>query len=197
MTEDACHRNPLVVMILPYIRGHQRDCTLLALVDHCETALQSLVSGSAMSRAFGKNFLVMNGLYQLQHQLLSEHDLYLSISPMDIHIQLGARVVGSNDVARDASLASYYLDWNNLMQTTEQDVAELLADFWRRVTSTEKVDWAASVLGVILPLQKGAVVSAYRAQVSITHPDKGGSHEAFVEVRQAYEILLAQCRNDE
>jgi hypothetical protein len=197
MAEDARNRNPLVVMILPYIRGHQRGCTLLALVNHCEAALQSLVSGSAMSRAFEKNFLVMNGLYQLQQQLLSEHGLYLSISPMDIHIQLGARVVGNNDVARDASLASYYLDWNNLVQTTEQDIAELLADFWRGVTSTEKVDWAASVLGVILPLQKGAVISAYRAQASITHPDKGGRHEDFVDVRQAYEILLAQCRNDE
>jgi hypothetical protein len=116
---------------------------------------------------------------------------------MDIHIQLGARVVGNNDVARDASLASYYLDWNNLEQTTEQDIAELLADFWRRVTSTEKVDWATSVLGGILPLQKEAVISAYRAKASITHPDKGGSHEDFVDVRQAYEILLAQCGNDE
>jgi hypothetical protein len=197
MAEDAYNRNPLVVMILSYIRGHHRGCTLLALVNHCEAVLQSLVSGSAMSRAFEKNFLVMNGLYQLQHQLLSEHDLYLSIAPMDIHIQLGTRAVGNNDVARDASLASYYLDWNNLVQTTEQDIAELLADFWRRVTSTEKVEWAASVLGVISPLNKGAVISAYRAQASITHPDKGGSHEDFVEVRQAYEILLAQCRNDE
>ena len=116
---------------------------------------------------------------------------------MDIHIQLGTRVVSNNEVARDASLASYYLDWNNLVQTTEQDIAELFAVFWRRVTSTEKVDWAASVLGVILPLQKEAVISAYRRQASITHPDKGGSHEDFVEVRQAYEILLAQCRNDE
>jgi hypothetical protein len=197
MAEDAYNRNPLVVMILSYIRGHHRGCTLLALVNYCEAVLQSLVSGSAMSRAFEKNFLVMNGLYQLQHQLLSEHDLYLSIAPMDIHIQLGTRAVGNNDVARDASLASYYLDWNNLVQTTEQDIAELLADFWRRVTSTEKVEWAASVLGVISPLNKGAVISAYRAQASITHPDKGGSHEDFVEVRQAYEILLAQCRNDE
>jgi len=74
------------------------------------------------------------------------------ILPLDIHIQLGARVVGNNDVARDVSLASYYLDWNNFVQTTEEDIAELLADFWRRVTSTEKVAWAASVLGVILPL---------------------------------------------
>jgi hypothetical protein len=73
----------------------------------------------------------------------------------------------------------------------------LLADFWQRVNSTEKVDWAASVFGVILLLQQGAVISAYRAQASITHPDKGGRHEDFVDVRQAYEILLAQCRNDE
>jgi hypothetical protein len=196
MADDAYNRNPLVVMILPYIREHQHGCTLLALVNHCEAALQSRVAGSAMSRAFEKNFLVMNGLYQLQHQLLSEHDLYLSISPMDIHIQLGTRVVGNNDVARDASLASYYLDWNNLVQTTEEDIAELLADFWRRVSSTEKVDWAASVLGVILPLQKDTVISAYRARASITHPDKGGRHEDFVDVRQAYEILLAQCHND-
>jgi hypothetical protein len=196
MADDAYNRNPLVVMILPYIREHQHGCTLLALVNYCEAALQSRVAGSAMSRAFEKNFLVMNGLYQLQHQLLSEHDLYLSISPMDIHIQLGTRVVGNNDVARDASLASYYLDWNNLVQTTEEDIAELLADFWRRVSSTEKVDWAASVLGVILPLQKDTVISAYRARASITHPDKGGRHEDFVDVRQAYEILLAQCHND-
>jgi hypothetical protein len=196
MADDAYNRNPLVVMILPYIREHQHGCTLLALVNHCEAALQSRVAGSAMSRAFEKNFLVMNGLYQLQHQLLSEHDLYLSISPMDIHIQLGTHVVGNNDVARDASLASYYLDWNNLVQTTEEDIAELLADFWRRVSSTEKVDWAASVLGVILPLQKDTVISAYRARASITHPDKGGRHEDFVDVRQAYEILLAQCHND-
>jgi hypothetical protein len=96
---------------------------------------------------------------------------------------LGARVVGNNDVARDASLASYYLDGNNLVQTAEQDMAELLADFWRRVSSTEKIVWAVSVLGVIAPLQKGAVICACRAQASITHPDKGDRHEDFVDVR--------------
>jgi len=198
-TEGPSDRNPLVVTILAYIRHHPGGCTLFDVVSHCDQVLQSLASDSVLSRAFEKNFFVMNGLYQVQNQLWAEHNLYLSISPMDIHILPStalpkAESVAKTEVARDASLASYYLDWNNLTETTEQDIAVLLKYFWQRLASTEQVDWAVSVLDVKPPLQPEAVIAAYRKKASITHPDKGGSHADFIAVRQAYEVLMVQYR---
>jgi hypothetical protein len=49
---------------------------------------------------------------------------------------------------------------------------------------------AAEMLGVQLGACDETVKNAYREKVLEVHPDNGGSQEAFIEVREAYELLL-------
>lgn len=184
--------NPVVPVILHYLRVNPGSCTLLELVSYCDDQLQAIVSEDRLVSAFEKNFLVMNGLYQIQHQLLQEDNLHLAISPMEIQVLPGTATADEQAISRDTSLAGYYLDWRNLTETSAQDIADLLAGFWRRAASSDRLDWASSVLEVSLPLQKQAVVAAYRAKASLAHPDKGGNHEDFLTLREAYEVLLSQ-----
>lgn len=44
-------------------------------------------------------------------------------------------------------------------------------------------------LGISQSASHRAVLSAYRQRALQTHPDKGGSHDAYVRVRQAFEVL--------
>ena len=46
-----------------------------------------------------------------------------------------------------------------------------------------------SELGLHISASHRAVLVAYRQRALLTHPDKGGSHDAYVKVRQAFEVL--------
>jgi len=50
------------------------------------------------------------------------------------------------------------------------------------------------VLGVAPQSSEATIMEAYRAKAQTAHPDKGGSHEAFVELNQAKDIALASIR---
>lgn len=47
------------------------------------------------------------------------------------------------------------------------------------------------ILGVDLDASKSEIKRAYREKVLETHPDKGGSHEEFIKVQEAYECLIS------
>ncbi len=46
-----------------------------------------------------------------------------------------------------------------------------------------------SLLGLSFPFTKEQLSSTYRRMARLTHPDAGGSHEAFIAINQAYETL--------
>ena len=47
------------------------------------------------------------------------------------------------------------------------------------------------ILGVDLDASISEIKRAYREKVLETHPDKGGSHEEFIKVQEAYECLIS------
>ena len=55
------------------------------------------------------------------------------------------------------------------------------------------------VLGLVRPISMAELKAAYRAAASLHHPDRGGSHEAMIQVNDAYEQvkreLERQSRN--
>lgn len=51
---------------------------------------------------------------------------------------------------------------------------------------------ALELLGLRLPVDELALKRAYRQRSLETHPDAGGSHEAFLRVNEAYEYLKGQ-----
>lgn len=140
---------------------------------------------------FRKNFIVMNALYCLQNELLKEENLYLEISPIKIFISEQKRGINSieKDVSVDSSLAEYYLNWDNMEETTKEDVDKLLESFWKMYLSTDRRSEALVVLGLERNASNQQIKSRYRKLASENHPDRGGNNESFIKIRKAYEIL--------
>ncbi|MEI8644050.1 DNA-J related domain-containing protein [Pseudoalteromonas sp. Hal040] len=78
---------------------------------------------------FKRNFLVMNGLYQLQTQLAPEQQLQIA----SLHIELVSKQTGNALESHDP-LRDYYLDWQNF-DTSSEEIDALLTDFWQRFSS--------------------------------------------------------------
>jgi curved DNA-binding protein CbpA len=46
------------------------------------------------------------------------------------------------------------------------------------------------ILGISINATQQAIQQAYRAKAMVSHPDRGGSHEAMLAINEAYEILI-------
>lgn len=145
---------------------------------------------------FRKNFWMMNAVYKLQAQLLSEENLYLSIGQVSISITPGG--AASHSYLSDNSehkLRDYYLDWANYHSTFEDDVDQLLEQFWKRFYSDDKVEDAFELLGVDDESDWNAIQAAYRKLARAHHPDHGGDSAKFIAVREAYEVLQVRFQS--
>ena len=139
---------------------------------------------------FKKHFLVMNALYQLQNDLL-EDGYFLTITSLEIKID---EIKDSSDSKNlidhtDMKLSEYYLDWDNYENTSEQDVKDLLKGFWEKYFSQDKKAAALKILDLESDVSLPEVKQVYRRLAAQHHPDKGGCHKRFIEIREAYEIL--------
>ncbi len=140
---------------------------------------------------FRQHFLVMNALYQLQAELFEE-GTYLSISPLAIRLE-SLQDSGQSALPTDnaeAPLREYYLDWNNLSQTTHGDVDSMLNRFWERYLALDKRLAALQTLELPADASWEAVKQAYRRLAARHHPDKGGAPARFRDIRGAYEVLM-------
>lgn len=174
---------------------------MAAVQAELDAALQDL-PGAAESwqlALFQKNFLLMNALFQWQARLRLE-GLQLSVSVL--HIALGPLPTGAGQQLATASeegegpgaLAQYYLDWNNFETSSTQQVDELLAGFWQGYLSSTYLSPAAqrdalACLGLPAGADELAIKQRYRDLAAQHHPDRGGSAEQFIAIREAYEIL--------
>lgn len=182
--------NPLVIPILEYLRKQSSACSLIELVNLCEQDFFSIIGKEVDPQIiiFQKNFFIMNALYQIQSDMQTE-GLLLKILPLDICI-VPNRTEGKFALTkRDTELASYYLDWSNLNSITVEEVEELFSSFWQKYRAVDKADAALTTLGLAQFDNWLEVRQAYKKKVSICHPDKGGSVEDFIEIREAYEVL--------
>lgn len=140
---------------------------------------------------FRQHFLVMNALYRLQAELFEE-GTYLSISPLAIRLEplqdMGPSALPADNA--EAPLREYYLDWDNLSQTTRTDVDSMLNRFWERYLAIDKRVAALQTLELPANASWEAVKHAYRRLAARHHPDKGGESARFRDIRGAYEILM-------
>ena len=184
--------NPLISPILKILNSTEQAIKEYDLIQQLENeGLDFQVSGLSNEVAlFRKHFLVMNALYNLQIELL-EDSLSLSIEPLNIKINYFSDEIKSSDITdqADFKVREYYLDWNNYKGTSQQDVEELLKGFWKQYFAVDKKVEALKVLGVSSEVSLDHIKQAYRKLVAQHHPDKGGSHQRFVEIREAYELL--------
>ncbi len=139
---------------------------------------------------FNGHFLVMNALYALQRDLLTDK-IFLAVSPLQNRLHpMVARGSGQLQAdATDAALSQYYLDWSNLDGMTPQGVDALLDGFWLRFAGAEQAEDALQVLELKAGADWAEIQMAYRRLAARHHPDRGGAAVRFVRVREAYEAL--------
>jgi len=193
--------NPLIIRVLEYLKTQDGACSLIDLVNLCQSDFLELIEPSADVQLviFQKNFLVMNALYQIQRDIQSEGFL-LIIFPMEITLvpnYVNANTKDNKNAlsARDTDLACYYLDWSNLTSVTVEKIEILFANFWQRFHAVDKVDAALSILEINQEADWLKIREAYQKKIITSHPDKGGCAEDFIEIRKAYEILSVQYRH--
>ncbi|NOU52971.1 molecular chaperone DnaJ [Pseudoalteromonas sp. JBTF-M23] len=143
---------------------------------------------------FKKNFLIMNALYQLQQELFDD-GYYLHISSM--HIELFE--LKENTLADKEALRDYYLDWRNY-ETSEQEIIELLDDFWQQLgkykvmknASNERIKDLCLRWALPYPYDHQNLKKCWRQYAVAHHPDKeSGSTERFKQLKDEYELLKA------
>ena len=182
--------NPLIILILRYLREQNNSCSLIDLVALCDLDFISLIPRNVDPQIviFQKNFFVMNALYQIQHDIQAEGGS-LTILPLEICLIPNRAGAKESLTTRDTDLARYYLDWSNLNNITVEEVETLFASFWQRYRAVDKIDNALTTLGIGQDADWFEIRQAYQKKIVISHPDKGVCVDDFIETREAYEIL--------
>ncbi len=137
---------------------------------------------------FRTHFLLFHSLYRLRDRLHGEQRAYLAIGPL--HIGLLPYRAGSDGLVFDP-LRDYYLDLRHLFQTGEDEVRQLLQNFWDGLNSSEKRD---ALRLFALPddpaLDERTIRHRYRQLASRHHPDRGGSTAQMQAINAALKVLL-------
>ncbi|WP_057830429.1 DNA-J related domain-containing protein [Colwellia sp. TT2012] len=182
--------NPFIISILGYLREQNSSCSLVDLVALCQQDFLSLILRDVDPQIviFQKNFFVMNALYQIQRDIQTE-GFSLTIFPLEICMMPNRSGAKDTLTTRDTDLARYYLDWSNLNNITVEEVETLFSSFWQRYSAVDKIDAALATLGIEQEVDWFDIRQAYQKRIVISHPDKGGCADDFIETRAAYEIL--------
>jgi hypothetical protein len=184
-------KNPLIIPILHILKSLTEKISEYDLIRKLENnGIEFPEEESSDLALFKKHFLVMNALYQLQQDLL-EDNYFLSITSLAIKIDQIEGVSDSTTLVDDTDikLSQYYLDWKKYDQTSQSDVADLLNNFWKKYFSHDQQQQALEILGLSVESSWHEIQNTYRKKITRYHPDKGGSHARFIEIREAYEIL--------
>lgn len=147
-----------------------------------------LASPAMPEELFRAHFVLFHALYLLRDIFL-EQELYL----LEIHtlkIQLLPYKKGENGLQTDDKLREYYLDFKNLENTSEDDVYEMLASFWKMYQKIDSREDALAELDLKDPVDDKIIKEKYRRLVMQHHPDRGGDTEKLKKINDALASLL-------
>lgn len=201
--------NPLKAPIINILNQHPdglSEYDLIKALEELDLVHRSSDLGAELA-LFQTHFVVMNALYQIDQQLMGAQ--LLTISPLKIKLYPAADTCSENSVSINTcsensfsinkelnseppapqEVKDYYLDWNNYNEADEASVNELLNQFWQRYLVSDQRMWAYEVFDIETESLWPDVQKRYRQLSQQHHPDKGGKHEQFVEICQAYEVL--------
>ncbi|MCW8932717.1 MAG: molecular chaperone DnaJ [Gammaproteobacteria bacterium] len=141
---------------------------------------------------FRKHFLVMNALYELHDELLSE-GIHLHISALAIYLEEVVQTIPEEKaLSTDTGfqkLSEYYQDWQHFNKTNDNDVSNLLQQFWKKFLANEEKAQSLNCLELEESANWPEIQQKYKQLCQLHHPDKGGDSLYFLEIRQAYDNL--------
>lgn len=138
---------------------------------------------------FQRHFLIFHTLYQLKFHLQEKRRKSIRISCMNLQIISFSEAKSNNLLADYDKLQEYYLDTNNLFNTSKEDVRGMLSDFWEKFFTYDKKGDAFAALGLDEDASLAEVKTRYRDLVKENHPDKGGNGKKIGVYTEAMKIL--------
>ena len=139
---------------------------------------------------FRMHFLLFHLLYLLQDQLQCEGNETLEIHCLRIILIPRQNSEKIAPVAKDG-LREYYLDWSNLENTTQEDVEQMLENFWVAYHHSQQREEALAILDLPASASSLAIKQKYYQLAKIHHPDHGGNPDTFRRIANAADVLLA------
>lgn len=198
MNDDLDPRLELPAQILDVLRQSPAGISEYALIQHLKERHSTHIPNVPLTDKlvlFRTHFLVFNALYRLREQLSAEQSAVLSISPLLIQLQPYASAV--TGLSEHDPLPNYYMDLNNLRDTGEAEVEQLLSSFRACINGSEEKIAALQLFELDESrhaLSLGTIKHRYRQLVSQHHPDRGGSTERLQTINKAMEILQRYYR---
>ena len=193
--------NPLCLPVSKLLEQSEQGLGLYDLLKQLEAVgfdLQQMVQADTDAELsnelllFRKNFILMNALYEIQRDLQgSGYGLY--ITPLKI-LLYKLHKDATADTADTSEISA--LSISEAARSDQVAVEQLLQGFWQRYrqyhaepVNLDKRSCALSVLGLECSASWDDIQHAYRQKVACCHPDRGGKHQHFIEVREAYQYL--------
>jgi len=137
---------------------------------------------------FHAHFFLFHSLYLLRDIFLDKKVYLLDINTLKI--QLLPYSEGDKDLQKEDKLRKYYLDFNNLENTSEDDVYDMLASFWNKVNHYDNREEALAELGLKDPVDDKVIKKEYRRLAMQHHPDRGGDTDKLQKINDALALLL-------
>lgn len=170
-----------------------RSCKEYELIQHLQQNIAYTWSQDVLLSLFQKHFIVRHCVFKLNRTWPQDKGLCIRMTPVDIIVELrGAPGVEQLPGEVSASLEAFYFDKKRFYDTKAEEVAELIADFWKRYDAFTQQSEAYQVLGLQEGAEWGEVKQRYRSLAMEAHPDRGGDPQAFARIREAYEQLKLQ-----
>lgn len=148
---------------------------------------------------FRTHFLVYNALYELKDDLIRSAHWILEITAVRIKLhpyEFGHHLLSESDPMRD-----YYLDMSALQETTEEELDDMLRNFWKKIDIEEEKQVARGLSQKALrcleleePITFAEIKKKYRKLAMQHHPDRGGDPSRIQEINEAMEVLKAAFR---
>lgn len=187
--------NPLIWPLLSIINASPEALKIhYIFADLEQKGLLDELDSDANKALFKRNFLIMNGLYQLQALLLPEQ--WLQVHAMDIRLMEHTPDDVNLIFEADVALRSYYLDWSHF-ETSADSIDRLFASFWRRYD--KHIGQSQSMLDKTLALQifelennatDHDIRRQWRKLALQWHPDREeGNAQEFNKICQAWKTL--------
>jgi hypothetical protein len=148
----------------------------------------SLSSPALPHELFSAHFILFHALYLLRDSFLDRKTYLLDINTLKIKLLPYSK--GEYSLQQDDKLKAYYLDFNNLEQTSEEDVYDMLATFWNKFNHYDNREDALAELGLKDPVDDEVIKKEYRRLIMQHHPDRGGDTEKLQKLNDVIKSLL-------
>jgi hypothetical protein len=190
--------NPLIWPIFEVLRSESEEWKVHTLAARLnDLGYIAELDSSPERDVFKRNFLIMNGLYQLQEALFP--DKWLQVESMSIILSSLVTGIDSEHqiIDLDNPLRSYYTDWTNY-DATEGEVKRLLNQFWQRyreyVGSGSALNMnrikALALFKLPIDASDSDIRKRWRRLALRWHPDRdNGDAERFRVLCEAWHVL--------